>query len=321
MTTDTTPSDARPSRPAAPRTGPPWLHAAQGMAMGTADVIPGVSGGTIALIVGIYTSLIEAIRSVASAGTAVLRGRGDLARRHWQAVPWGFVLPLGGGIVVALGIGSVVLPPLLESHPEETSAVFAGMIVASLAVPWRQVRPRGPLQVGVALVCAVAAFLLTGLPEAVVEGDVALWRVFASAAVAICAMILPGVSGAFLLLVLGVYEPTLDALRSLDVVYVGVFVVGAVVGLGAFSKLLSHLLAQHLAVTMAGLTGLMVGALRVLWPWGGHEGELHAPADVTEAAVGLGLFAVGFAIVRVLLVMGDRSTAPGSGSPPTSSQI
>ncbi|HUG84047.1 MAG TPA: DUF368 domain-containing protein [Euzebya sp.] len=293
------------------REGPVALRLAQGMAMGTADVIPGVSGGTVALILGIYAKLITAIRSVASALAALARGRPAAAGEHWRAVPWRFVLPLGVGIVAALGVGSVVLPPLLDSYPSQTSAVFFGMILASLAVPWRDAGHPGSDGVGLsrialAAVFAVVAFLVMGLPAAAVTHDPPTWRIFASAAVAICAMILPGVSGAFLLLVLGVYESTLDALRNLDLVYVGTFVLGAVVGLGAFSKLLGHLLEHRLGVTMAALTGLMLGALRVLWPWGGLEGDLHAPADVTEALVGVALVGVGFAVVRTLILLGDR---------------
>ncbi|MGI9017759.1 MAG: DUF368 domain-containing protein [Euzebya sp.] len=287
------------------------LRFAQGLAMGTADVIPGVSGGTVALILGIYTTLVRAIRSVASSATALLRGRRVQARLHWQAVPWRFVLPLGVGMVCALGVGSVILPPLLEAYPMQTSALFFGMIVASLVVPWRQT-DRGMSATCVAAVCALVAFILTGLPEAVLQGDVPTWRIFLSAAVAICAMILPGVSGAFLLLVLGIYQPTLEAVKSLDVLYVGTFVLGAVVGLGAFSKLLSYLLEHRLAVTMAGLTGLMLGALRVLWPWGGQEGRLDAPGDVGQAVVVVVVAAVGFGIVRALLALGERADTTAS---------
>lgn len=279
--------------------------------MGSADVVPGVSGGTVALILGIYTRLVMAIRSVASAATALLRGRPAAAHAYWDDVPWAFVLPLGLGMLTALGVGSVVLPPLLETYPMQTSAVFFGMIVASLAVPWRQAGGRGVREIMIAAACAVAAFVVMGLPELVVEGDLPTWRILASAAVAICAMILPGVSGAFLLLALGVYEPTLEAVSGLDLSYIATFAVGAVVGLGAFSKLLSHLLATHLAATMAGLAGLMLGALRVLWPWGGLEGELHAPPGASDVLLGLLLAAVGFAIVRLLLAVGDRSQHDG----------
>jgi putative membrane protein len=295
-----------PIRPA-PAAGSPPLRLLQGMAMGGADVIPGVSGGTVALILGIYATLIGAIGSVAGAVAALVRGRPGQARRRWAEVPWGFVLPLLAGIVLALGLGSAVLPPLLERYPAETSAVFFGMIAASLAVPWRDAGDRGPREVALAAAAAVAAFLVMGLPAAAAAGSPGLPRVFASAAVAICAMILPGVSGAFLLVVLGMYEPTLEALRSLDLPYVLTFVVGCAVGLGLFSKLLAHLLDRHLAVTMAALTGLMLGALRVLWPWGGADGRLDPPPGAGEALVVLAFAVGGFAVVRSLVALGDRA--------------
>ncbi len=270
-------------------------------------MIPGVSGGTVALILGIYGTLVGAIRSVASAAAALVRGRRQDAARHWGAVPWGFVLPLGAGIVLALGIGSVVLPPLLEGYPAQTSAVFFGMIVASLAVPWRDAGDRGSREIAIAIAAAMLAFVITGLPEAGVSGPPALWRVAASAAVAICAMILPGVSGSFLLVVLGLYEPTLDAVRSADVTYIAVFGLGAILGLGAFSKLLGHLLDRHLGITMAALTGLMLGALRVLWPWGGMDGRLDPPPSAAQAALMFGYGMIGFVVVRGLLWFGDRA--------------
>lgn len=287
----------------------------QGMAMGGADVIPGVSGGTVALIVGIYARLIMAIRSLSSAPVALVRGDVAAAKAHFLAVPWRFVLPVAGGLVTALGIGSVVLPPLLESYPVQTSALFFGLIVASLAVPWVQARaatdgPGPGALMGIAAVMAVVAFLIMGLGELVVE-DPPLLRVFLSATVAICAMILPGVSGAFLLLALGIYEPTLQAVRDANVAYVGIFVLGAAVGLGSFARLLSYLLERHLAITMAALTGLMLGALRRLWPWGGSEGVLGAPPSLGSALVALGFAAVGFLAVRLLLLAGRRSMREG----------
>ena len=282
---------------------------AQGMAMGTADVVPGVSGGTVALILGIYTTLVGAIESVASTVSSLIRGDRDAARQNWREVPWTFVLPLGIGMLLALGIGSAVLPPLLEGYPVQTSAVFFGMIVASLAVPWRQVRTPAPRDYGIAAALAVAAFVVMGLPEAVVEGELPLWRVAASMAIAICAMILPGVSGAFLLVALGVYEPVLEAVSALDLPVLAAGAFGAVLGLGLFSKVLNHLLDNHLSLTMAGLTGLMIGALRVLWPWGGQEGNLDAPPDLSGAVSALLLGLAGFAVIRLLLVIGDRSAA------------
>lgn len=132
--------------------------------------------------------------------------------------------------------------------------------------------------------------------------------VFAAAAVAICAMILPGVSGSFLLLVFGMYEPTLDAVRNLDLRYIAVFVVGAIVGLGSFATLLRRLLEQHHDRTMAALVGLMLGSLRALWPWQSDDRALLGPGDNVIGV--LALVAIGFVIVTVIQRSGSRSRHP-----------
>jgi hypothetical protein len=168
--------------------------------------------------------------------------------------------------LVAIAIGSLIIPTLLHDHPAFMRALFFGLIVGSLAIPIRRLERIGPMEIGLMVVFALAAFLLVGLPDREV-GDPPLPLVFAFASIAICAMILPGVSGAFLLVVLGIYEPTLLAVRSLDLAYIGVFAAGAVVGLGLFSKLLGWLLEHAHAVTMAALVGLMAGSLRALWPY------------------------------------------------------
>ena len=284
------------------------VHGLQGLLMGTADVIPGVSGGTVALILGIYERLIDTIHEMASGVALLLRGHRTAAVQHWRRADFGLVVPLGVGIVVALGIGSVVLPPLIEHYPVVTSAVFFGLIAGALPIPWRRIRHRRGLHLALAGAGAVAAFVLSGLAPATVE-DPALLVVFFSAMVAICAMILPGVSGAYLLLIMGMYEPTLEALGRLDGAYIGVFVLGAAIGLGLFSKLLAWLLDVHQDPTMAVLVGLMAGSLRRLWPWQDDAGALLAPGGGGEIVLALACVAIGLAAVSALTVVGDRREA------------
>jgi putative membrane protein len=272
------------------------LHLVQGLAMGSADVVPGVSGGTVALIVGIYERLIRSVRAGASGAFAAVRLDRAGAARRFSEVEWGLVLPLAAGIVTALYIGSRIVPHLLEEYPVEVRAVFFGLILGSLAIPLRRMRHIGGAEVAVMAVAAVVAFLLVGLPPREI-GAPPLPLVFAFASIAICAMILPGVSGAFLLLVLGIYEPTLEALSSLDVPYIAVFVAGAAVGLGLFSKLLEWLLDHHHEWTMAALVGLMVGSLRALWPWLSEDRGLDPPPDAASLAIAAGLALAGAALV------------------------
>lgn len=289
------------------------LHYAQGLLMGGADIIPGVSGGTMALIVGIYERLVDSISDFFTAAVLLLRGDRAGARRRFRDVEWRLLLPLGLGIVTAIGIGSRVIPPLMEAYPAQARGLFFGLVAASIAIPWLRIRRHGAREAALVVAAAALAFVLVGLPASETH-DPSLPRVFGSAAVAICAMILPGVSGAFLLEVMGMYEPTLRALGRLDVVYVGVFVAGVVTGIGLFSKLLDWLLDHHHDATMAALVGLMAGSLRALWPWQGAGRAVRLPdgADPVAAVLLLGL--LGFALVAGLTWLGSRRLRESAGA-------
>lgn len=246
----------------------------------------------MALIVGIYGRLLASIGHGFRAILSLLRFDFAAAIRHLRGVEWGLVVPLAAGIGFAILVAASFVPDLLEERPAESRALFIGLVAASLAVPWREVREPGHRALWIALAAAVPAFVLSGLPPGTVV-DPALPVVFVAAAVAICAMILPGVSGAFLLLVFGMYEPTLRAVDELNFVYLGVFAAGMVVGLGSFSLVLSRLLARRHDATMAALVGLMAGSLRALWPWQDESRALLAPSDpivpVMLAMLGAGL--------------------------------
>lgn len=287
-----------------PRTSPA-VHFAQGLLMGGADVIPGVSGGTMALIVGIYERLLHAVSAVFSAVAAVPRGDLAGARRSFAEVEWRFILPLGAGILTAIVAGSRVILPLMERYPEEARGLFFGLVAASVAIPWMRIQRPRALEYALVPVAAILAFVLVGLPPTEVR-DPSMPRVFVSASVAICAMILPGVSGSFLLAVLGMYTVTLAALRDFDLVYIIVFAGGAAVGLGVFSKLLSWLLERRHDVTMAALVGLMAGSLRALWPWQEDDRTLHLPGAGDPVASVVVLLAAGFVFVTVLTWWGRR---------------
>ncbi len=292
--------------------------------MGGADIIPGVSGGTMALIVGIYERLIAAISGVVDAVVLVARGRVKEAWQQVLEVEWRLVLPLVAGILLAIKIGALFIPHLLATYPVQCRALFFGLVAGSLVIPWRARRAHRPWHYVVLLAGAVVAFVLTGLPRGADLAEPSYARVFFSAALAINAMILPGVSGAFLLEVLGLYTPTLAALNALDVPYVLAFVAGAGIGLGAFARLLGYLLEHRHDLTMALLVGLLAGSLRALWPWVGfveHTGSdgavslvpnpavLLAPADGWPLALGIAL--LGFAFVTGLAHVERRRISRG----------
>jgi len=280
----------------------------RGGLIGVAEVIPGVSGGTIALIVGIYRTVIDAIADAVLAlrqlvGLADGGPSGRRFARTFAGLPWRLLIPVGIGMVIAVVLGARVIEPLLEEHPVQMLALFFGLVLAGIWVPAHMVQRSSGWTPGYLLaagVAAVALFFLTGLPPATVT-DPSPIIVMLAAAVAICALVLPGVSGSFFLLSLGMYEPTLDAVNDRDLVYLGAFALGAIVGLGAFVTLLKWLLAHRAGITLAVLTGLMVGSLRALWPWQDDDRNLLAPtSDI--AAAGL-MVLVGVVIVVVLLLV------------------
>ncbi len=293
--------------------GPPGdhlLNLVRGALIGTAEVIPGVSGGTIALITGVYERLLTSAGHVISGvalgvadlprGMGMGRARSELRRAHW-----GVVAAVLVGMAAALVTAARFLEPVVTQHQQQAFAVFFGLVLASLWVPYahsgRDWRPRHWL---LAAVAAVAAFLLTGLPTTSAD-DPAPLAIVGSAALAVSALVLPGVSGSFTLQALGLYEGTLAAVNERDLAYLGTFVLGAVLGLALFAKLLQWLLERHHKVTLVVITGLMLGALRALWPWQpwADPGDRSVLAPTTDVPVTVALMAAGFALVIGILLM------------------
>ena len=273
------------------------LNVLRGFLIGLAEIVPGVSGGTIALIVGVYQTLISSAASIVRLALSGFRRTGADSRGAQEGISWPVVIPVALGMVAGIFGGAALLEPLLDEYPVYARAVFAGLILASLWVPLRMVGSSWTPALGVGAVgVAGATFVAMGLPALGAGVDSLLW-VAPAAAVAVCALVLPGVSGSYLLVTLGMYQPTLEAVNTRDFAYLGVFVLGAIVGLAAFVRVLQWLLASHTALTLTIMTGLMLGSLRALWPWQGEDRTLLAPAD--DVAV-----VVGCALAGVLVVVG-----------------
>ncbi|MCZ4694647.1 DUF368 domain-containing protein [Ancylomarina euxinus] len=237
--------------------------ALKGMGMGAADVVPGVSGGTIAFITGIYEELIESIKSI-NLNSIKLLLNFKLAD-FWKAVNGNFLLSLVIGIGMSILSLAKLIKYLLEQHPILIWSFFFGLIVASAIVIARKIT-EWKLRSIVAMIVGIGiAYMVTVVTPA--ETTNAYWFLFLSGALAICAMILPGISGAFILLLLGKYEFVLNALSSFKLDVIAVFGVGAAVGLLSFSNLLSWLLRKYHNMTIALLSGFMIGSLNKVWPW------------------------------------------------------
>lgn len=235
----------------------------KGLAMGAADVVPGVSGGTIAFITGIYDDLLSSINSVNLETLRVLRKEGIAAA--WKRINGAFLLPLVAGIMTSFLTLAAVFKQVLKEHPHLLWGFFFGLIVASIFLVWGMVRKWDIIAIIGVIVGAVISYMLTEMKPG---SDVnALWFVFISGSIAICAMILPGISGSFILLLLGVYPSMLAAVSELDLVFIAVLGSGAIVGLLSFSRLLKWTLDNYYDVTVAILTGFLIGSLNKIWPW------------------------------------------------------
>ena len=273
----------------------------RGALIGIAEIIPGVSGGTIALITGVYTRIITSA-SNAVRGFLLLFGFSKKnfveSGNRFKSMSWALLIPLLIGMVTAIFAAAGVVEPLLEQYPSLTRALFAGLIVASLIVPIRLSGARWKvLDYLIAALAAVAAFALTSIPRAM-DAEPGFFLILGSAAVAVCALVLPGVSGSYLLLALGMYAPTLAAVNERDFGYLGTFVLGAILGLAAFVSALQWLLEHKRKLTLVIMTGLMVGSLRALWPWQSEAGELLPATNFLSEILA---FTVGLLFVAAMI--------------------
>jgi len=278
--------------------------------------VPGVSGGTVAFIAGIYDPLLNSLSALSGDGLkAALRG--DL-NGAWNAINGPFLLALALGIGVAIVTLATPLHWLLEHEPTLLRAFFVGLVATSVPLVGKHVEGWGlDAWVWAAVGCAVAGFI-TSLPPLVQSAHPAF--LVAAGMLAICAMLLPGISGSFLLLILGAYAPVLLAVKSLDVTKIAAFGTGAVLGLLAFSRALKWLLETKRRPTLAILTGFLVGSLQALWPWKAQVRPLYTHSDGrvewllenvapetlgAEVAGVLGLAVLGGAVVWGLHRWGD----------------
>jgi putative membrane protein len=310
--------------------GPPPLRdpvalagvGATGFAMGIAEVIPGFSGGTVALVAGIYERLIAAIRQGARVLSLLVRGRVPDAVAAFRALDWWFLGVLLVGMLTAVFTLAGALQRLLEERPVELSAVFLGLVLGAAVVASRQLRAPSPWHVLLGVSAAAVAFAGLGVSPGTIS-DPSLLLVLAGGAVAISAWILPGVSGSFLLLVFGLYPAVVGAVADRDLVVLGVFALGCAVGLAVFSTLLHWLLARAHDAVLAILLGLMVGSVRILWPWPSADGvgspELGAPEGET-ALLAFALALAAFALVWMVGLAGsalDRRRTQPADAPPS----
>ena len=231
--------------------------------MGASDVVPGVSGGTMAFILGIYEELINAIKSFDLKSLRLLVTL--KIRAFIDHISWQFLLSVGLGILTAIFTLAKGLAWLLQNTPVLIWSFFLGLILASVVTVSRRIKKWQPLTWACLFGGLIGLYFLVGLVPGTTPND--LWFLFLSGAVAICAMILPGISGSFILVLMGKYQYVLEAVNERNLLVLFVVAAGACVGIAAFSRLLGWLLNKYHDLMVAFLTGLMLGSLRKIWPW------------------------------------------------------
>lgn len=307
------PSAAVTPEPAVPSHRNPLGNLLRGALVGLVETIPGVSGGTVALVTGIYDELIDSGHHVTAAARRLLTGPDRLQgmRQELRAVSWILVIPVVLGMAAAVLTVAGPVSGLVETYPETMRAAFFGMVAGSVLVPVRLSGGawRGPELLRFAL-GALAGVLFTSLPTAALEPSP--WIIAPAAALAICALVLPGLSGSFILLSLGLYQPTLQAVDERDLGFIAWFGLWACVGLVVIVRLMRHLLTRYHRGTMVVLAGVMIGALRSLWPWQDESGAATAPGADWPGLLGIAV--LGAIVVQLLVLVESRKVARAARS-------
>lgn len=293
---------------------------ARGFAMGAADIVPGVSGGTVALILGIYHDLLGNVKTGAHALGRILKGDVAGFKEKFFEVDWRFIIPLGLGILAALAALSSLIEGALADYPEEMAGLFMGLVLASIVIAWGLLKSPAVNHLGIVVLTSIIVFLLLGYQNGPLN-DPSLIIYFGAAAIASCAMILPGISGSFLLLMMGMYAAVLGAVHDRDIVPLLAVAIGASAGLGLFSSFLSKLLDKYHDTLMAVIVGIMAGSMRVLWPWPNGVGIISEEEGESVSGVGIewpagdewfvptALAVAAFIFVVVLSRLGAKSEA------------
>ncbi len=236
----------------------------KGMAMGASDVVPGVSGGTMAFILGIYQELIGSIKDVANPD--LIKALFSLNfKKIFEIINWQFLIAVAMGIGIAIVSLAGILEYLLENQPVFLWSFFFGLVLASIIMVQKQVNSWGAGPIIAVVLGTVGAYWLVGRVPA--ETPNTWWFLMLSGMIAICAMILPGISGSFILVLMGKYQTVLGAVNDRDIMTLLFIAIGAVIGLVTFAQILSYLFKNYNDLTVAVLIGLMIGSLRKIWPW------------------------------------------------------
>jgi putative membrane protein len=304
------------------------LLSLKGIAMGAADVVPGVSGGTIAFITGIYDELLGSINNINFQALKTLKSDG--VKAFWKHINGNFLVFLLLGIGVSIASLAKLISYLMDEHAIGLWSFFFGLVTASIFYVAQQVSKWNALNVIGFILGAFFAYFITEIPPLQQSGE--LWFIFVSGLIAICAMILPGISGSFILLILGSYEIIINAIKSINISIMAVFAAGCVIGLLSFSRVLKWMLDKHRNITIAVLSGFLLGSLNKIWPWKANVGEpLYTHSNGKEEFItknispssfegdnqlilAISLFLVGFVLIFAMEIVAKKLNPSQSSS-------
>lgn len=271
-----------------------------GLTMGLADLVPGVSGGTIALLFGIYDELLYTIRLVTGeVPKLILAGK---FKQALKLIPFGFLIPLGIGMGLAIFGLVQIVDFLLATQPTLVWALFFGLVAGSAYLISRRVTAWTLKRVALLVGAFILTFLVVGMPA--LSGSDSPLAVFGTGAIAITAMILPGISGSLIMVLLGQYEIIIHAVAERDFLTLGFFALGAIIGLALFVRLLTWLLKHYHMAVLAVLVGVMAGSLRRIWPWQTEDATNMLPAIDWGFVGALAVMVIGFSVALVLARIG-----------------
>ena len=274
------------------------LYIIRGFCMGIADLVPGVSGGTIAFLLGIYQQFIQAITSISIFFKRIIKGE---IKESVKVVHWRVLIPLGIGIITAIITLSSILKQLLETRSVEVYAFFFGLIIVSVYFLWMKIPQKKSKNIiwgGVSII--IFSIIMQIKP---VEIPHSPWILILSGTIAISAMILPGISGSFILLILGQYEYIINLIHSRDIVQLSYFLIGIGIGVLVFVPLLSKLLEKYYSRVLSILLGIVIASLPVIWPWKTIKGQIMIPEINMQIMVPVICFVIGGAIATVLIII------------------
>tara|TARA_B100000686_G_scaffold341387_1_gene418714 strand:+ start:980 stop:1882 length:903 start_codon:yes stop_codon:yes gene_type:complete len=299
--------------------------------MGLADAVPGVSGGTIALLLGVYDRLIENIATLATCLTDVVKGEFRQLWAKLRSIEWRFLIPLLLGVFLAFGILAHFIEKLLDNYPRPMAGLFFGLVAVSILTGVRMVSTWSYRRFGYMVAVTAITFFILAFSSGQIQ-DPSLLNFFIGGLIAICAMVLPGISGSFLLLTIGMYAPVIEAINDRSPSELFVFGLGAMISLGVSVRTLRWVLSRYRDSLLVCLIGLMVGSLRVLWPWPNGVGVVSEREDEIIKGTTLGwpedfsdlfwptfLAIIGFTLVFYILRYEKKSQNDLAGEPTESS--